>query len=380
MIKVCHIITKLELGGAQRNTLFTVQNLDRDKYDAFLIAGAGGILDSEAENNIKIYNVRSLIRRISPLSDFKALISVYRILKLEKPDVVHTHSSKAGIIGRIAAKLAGIKVIIHTIHGFGFNDTQPFYIKYLYIYLEKFCALFTDMLVAVAKEDIAKGLSKGIGKPRKYALIRSGIDTKYYKNFTPDPEFRKSLGLEPEITGVLSIGPFKHQKNLKDYILAADIVCKETDKALFFIAGDGNQRKELEDLILSLGLQNKVILLGWRKDVAELLYASDIFVLTSLWEGLPRAAVEAMCCSKPVVANAVDGVKELVTDGKNGFKTKPYDYKDTAAKILYLINNKEERILMGKSAKESIGEEFDIYHMVKQQEELYDSLLSRVGK
>ncbi|MCL1901591.1 MAG: glycosyltransferase family 4 protein [Endomicrobia bacterium] len=376
MIKVCHIITKLELGGAQRNTLFTVANLNHDKYNAFLISGSGGILDGEAEKDLKLYSVKSLIRRISPLNDFKAFISIYRIIKLEKPDIVHTHSSKAGILGRIAAKLAGVKVIIHTIHGFGFNNTQSMPVKYLYIYLEKICAWFTDKLIAVAKEDVVKGLNNAIGKSVQYTVIRSGIDTQYYKNYKPDPEFRKTLGLTQSMKAVLSIGPFKPQKNFKDFIMAAEIVCKERDDVLFFIAGDGGMRKELEDLIAGLGLQKKTVLLGWRKDIAELLYASDIFVLTSLWEGLPRSGVEAMCCAKPVIANAVDGVKELVVDGKNGYKTAPYDYKNTAEKITLLLEDDNARISMGKAAKESIGKEFDINYMVIQQEELYEQLIT----
>ena len=377
MIKVCHIITKLELGGAQRNTLFTVENLNHDEFDAFLVSGEGGILDSEAEKNVRFYSVKSLIRQISPLKDLKALIAVYRIFRLEKPDIVHTHSSKAGIIGRIAAKIAGVKCVIHTIHGFGFNDTQPFYIKYLYIYLEKFCAFFTDKIIAVAKEDIEKGLANGIGKRKKYTVIRSGIDTKHYKNFAADSRLKKSIGLTEGQSAVLSIGPFKSQKNFPDFIRAAEIVCKELNNVLFFIAGDGAQRKELEDLIAALGLKEKVILLGWRKDIAELLYSCDIFALTSLWEGLPRSGVEAMCCGKPVVANAVDGVKELISDGENGFKTKPYDYKDTAAKLIYLLKNKKTLSEMGVKAKESITKEFDIYYMVEQQEELYKTLLGK---
>ena len=137
-------------------------------------------------------------------------------------------------------------------------------------------------------------------------------------------------------------------------------------------------RPGLEALISSLGLRDKIMLLGWRNDIAELLYASDIFVLTSLWEGLPCSIVEAMCCSKPVVANAVDGVKEIVQDGKTGFLTEPRDYASTAEKINYLLSDQKKMYEMGKRAKEAVTEEFDINYTVCEHEKLYSETLGKI--
>ncbi|MCL2485757.1 MAG: glycosyltransferase family 4 protein [Endomicrobia bacterium] len=391
MLKVCYIITKLELGGAQKLALYTAEHLDKTKFGNFIITGKGGILDKEASEKFRLLQLDSFVREVSPVKDLKALFQIYKILKREKPDVVHTHSSKAGILGRIAAKLAGIKTIIHTIHGYGFNETQKWYVKYVYVYIEKFCNLITDKLIAVSKEDIKKGLRYKLAKEIKFILIRAGIDTEFYKNYTPDVNFRESMirhcgqrvaqarhcGLDPQSQKsfiVSTIGPFKPQKNLKDFIKAAGMVADKIDNVFFLIAGDGEQRPELESLIASLNLKDKVILLGWRKDIADILYASDIFVMTSLWEGLPCTILEAMCCSKPVIANAVDGVQEIIEEGKTGFKVKPYDFPYTAEKIIYLLKNERIMLEMGKSAKESIGKEFDINYAVKQQEDLYIAL------
>ena len=374
MLKVCYIITKLELGGAQKLALYTAKHLDKTKFESFIISGKGGILDKEALEKFKLLRLGSFVREVSVVKDLKTLFAIYRILRKEKPDIVHTHSSKAGILGRIAAKLAGIKVVIHTIHGYGFNETQKWYVKYFYVYIEKFCAFITNSLIAVSKEDIKKGLSYKIAGEAKFTLIRAGIDTDFYKNYVSNANFKKSLIQSKEVKIITTIGPFKPQKNLKDFIKAAYIVADKTENAFFLIAGDGEQRTELENLISSLNLKDKVILLGWRKDIADILYASDIFVMTSLWEGLPCTILEAMCCSKPVIANAVDGVKEIIEENKTGFKVKPYDFQYTAEKILYLLQNKSVMIEMGKSAKKSIAREFDINYAVKQQEELYCSL------
>ncbi len=375
MLKVCYIITKLELGGAQKFTLYTAEHINHDEFDAFLISGAGGMLDDEASEKSKIYFIMSLVREISPLKDLKALISTWRVLRIEKPNIVHTHSSKAGIIGRIAAKLAGVKTVVHTIHGYSFNETQKWHIKKLYIFLERLCSLFSDKLIVETAGDIKKGLDYKIAKKSKFTLICSGIDTQYYKNYAPNPAFRQSLVKDNNTKIVMTVGPFKPQKNLQDYIKAAAIVCKEVKNAVFFIVGDGELRPELESLITELGLKDKVILLGWRRDIIDLLCACDIFAMTSLWEGLPRTILDAMCCAKPVIANPVGGIPDVIDDGKTGFLTKPYDAQYAAEKIIYLLKNEDKMREMGKNAKISVGEKYDINYNVKQHEDLYLQLV-----
>ncbi|MDR2192675.1 MAG: glycosyltransferase family 4 protein [Endomicrobium sp.] len=371
MLKICYIITKLELGGAQKVALYTAERLDKDKFSSFFITGKGGILDGKAAQKFKLFQLDSFVREIRPLKDIAALFGIYKILKKEKPNIVHTHSSKAGILGRIAAKLAGVKTVIHTIHGYGFNETQKWHIKYFFILVEKFCALFSDKLIAVAEEDIKKGLRYKIAKEDKFVLIRAGIDVNYYKNYKLQTNLKKSLNLSDNAKIVTTIGPFKPQKNLKDFIKAAEIAGKNVSEAVFLITGDGDLRKRLEEQISKTGMKDKIILLGWRDDIAEILTSSDIFVMTSLWEGLPRAIIEAMCCAKPVIANAVDGVKEIISEGKNGYKIQPYDYGDTAQKIIKLLQNDALLKEMSAEAQSSITEEFDINYTVRQQEELY---------
>lgn len=373
-IKVCIIVTKLELGGAQKVAIDLCKKTDKDKFEFFMICGMGGILDDETSGVIKVYFIKDLIREINPLKDFKAFIEIYKILKKEKPDIVHTHSSKAGILGRITAFAAGIKTIIHTIHGFPFNDTQSFVKKNLYIALEKLCAAVSTVLIPVSTENIKKGLSYKIGKEKQYRYIRLGIDIENFKNLNHAPLLKKELGLEETDKIVTTIGPFKPQKNLPDFIKTANIIFKKDPSFKFIITGDGDGRPELERLIAKYGLENGVILLGWRRDISNILNSSDFFAMTSLWEGLPISTIEAMACGLVPIVNDVDGQREIVKDGVNGFLVKPYDAEDTAAKILFLAKNSEIKNKMSINAKQAIDETFGIDYMIKQHENLYREL------
>ncbi len=373
--KVCVIITKLELGGAQKVAVDLCKKTDKNKFETFMICGMGGILDDETANSVKVYFVPDLVRQINPLKDFKAFIEIYKILKKEKPDIVHTHSSKAGIIGRITAFTAGIKAVIHTIHGFPFNDTQSFFKKNLYITLERLCAKISKILIPVSTENTVKGLSYKIGTQKQYHYIRLGIDIENFKNLSHAPLLKKELGLCENDKLVTTIGPFKPQKNLGDFIKTANIIVKKNKNFKFIITGDGDERPKLESLIKEYALWDNIFLLGWRRDISNILNSSDFFVMTSLWEGLPISTIEAMSCGLVPVVNDVDGQREIIKDGKNGFLIQPYDITDTAAKILYLSNNPEIKDKMSLEARQTINETFSIDYMIKRHEELYLSVI-----
>ncbi|MDR0617623.1 MAG: glycosyltransferase family 4 protein [Endomicrobium sp.] len=374
MIKVCYIITKLDLGGAQKVALDIGNGLNKNPFNVFFITGVGGILDKDIDKTFKVYKLKQLVREMSPLKDLKTLIDIYKILKIERPDIVHTHTPKAGILGRIAAKLAGIKVIVHTVHGYGFSDKHKWYLKYLFIYIERFCALFSTRIIFVSKENIKKGFKYKIAKKNNFTLIRAGIDTDFYKNFVLKSDFKKSARINHNAKIVVTVASFKPSKNLKDFINVARLVTKNIKDVVFVIVGDGKQRKELESLIEKFNLTNKVILLGWRTDIANILKSVDMFVLTSLWEGLPCSILEAMCCAKPVIANAIDGIREIVVDNKTGFLIEPNDYEQMAKKIEYLLLNDNISKEMGKNGFNLVGEEFNINYIVNQHEKLYLTL------
>lgn len=383
-VKVAHVVTRLDLGGAQQNTLYTWSHLDAARYDALLVCGLGGQLDEAAiaasskfpERRLRL--LPSLVRQVSPGHDLLALLQLVNLFLAEKPDVVHTHSSKAGILGRLAARLAGVPVVVHTYHGFGFNDYQPYLVKRLYVALERLCCRFSQAIVFVSKANEDYARRHALGDPARYHLIRSGVKLSELPARIEDRGKRKAaLGLGFHKPLVLSIGNLKPQKNPADFVAMAQRVCARHPETEFVFVGDGPLRQRLEFQIIAHGLANRVKLAGWRRDTAELLALADVFVMTSLWEGLPRALVEALKSGVPAVCYAADGVVDVLEDGANGYVVAPRDVNALADRVCSLLEDDAKRRELGRRAAASIGPEFDIDLMVRAQERLYDALLGR---
>jgi len=374
-LRVAHIITQLELGGAQRNTLYTIAHLDPARFEPCLMSGPGGLLDEEAKSSgVPFFVISTLVRPIRPVKDIRALIALYRHLRHLQPDIVHTHSSKAGILGRFAAYVAGVPVIIHTFHGFGFTPRQNKLLKYLLIRVEKFCSLLSTHLVFVSRENRQEAGTLGIGPGKASSLIRSGISLQG----PPSSTIRREAGIPENAWVVTSVGNFKPQKNPMDLARTAVGVLEENPEIHFLFVGDGELRPAVESWVRGQPHSENIHFLGWRRDIPEILAASNVFILTSLWEGLPRALVEAFAVKLPAICYAVDGVKEIVDDGKNGYLIIPGDVETAKRRILELKNKPLEAQEMGRRGYELIRSEFDIDLMVRQQEELYDKLFSDV--
>lgn len=376
--KVCHIITQLELGGAQENTLYTVANLDKEKFQPLLITGRGGYLDDKAKQipGLKIYFSRFLVRPVSPIKDIFALLRIYFILKKEKPTIVHTHSSKAGILGRWAAYWANIPVIIHTFHGFGFNPYQKKIIQKIFIWLEKKTAKISQSLIAVSEENMKYGVANNIGKAEQYKVIHSGIEMdKFSVPLEKQSVVGEELGLSEDNLVVGMVACFKIQKSPLDFVRMAELVKKEINLAKFVLIGDGELRGQIEKTIKNRNLAGDVFLLGWRQDIPELISIFDVFVLTSLWEGLPRVLLEALASGEPVVATDVNGNREVIKHGENGFLVKPGDYSTMAKYVIQLLRDKNLREEMGKKGRSIVNQSFEIKQMLKDIEELYKNLI-----
>ncbi|HAM35881.1 MAG TPA: hypothetical protein DEB40_08420 [Elusimicrobia bacterium] len=381
-IKVAHIVTRLDLGGAQQNTLHTVKNLDPRRFEALLVCGPGGSLDADVKSwpagEPRRFVVADLVRPVSPRQDLRAFLALRRILRAERPLVAHTHSSKAGILGRLAAWSAGVRVIVHTYHGFGFHDRQPWWLKSLYVAAERLCCAVSDALIFVSRSNWDYARRHHLGKASRYALIRSGISLSDFPSRGCDAGRKKeSLGLPAQARLVLSVGNLKPQKNPLDFLAAARMVSASRKDAAFVFVGDGPLRERLSGEADAAGLKERFLLPGWRRDVPELLAAADVFVMTSLWEGLPRALVEAMKSGVAPVCYATDGVTDLIRDGVNGFAVKQGDVPALARRVLELLGDESLRRKMGEAAASGIDESFDIDRMVRQQEELYLLLLNR---
>ncbi len=372
-IKVAHVITRLDLGGAQQNTLHTVRALDRARFSPLLVCGEGGYFDAEVRGDasVRAVFVPSLVREIAPGRDLLALFQLANLFRAERPDVVHTHSSKAGILGRLAAALAGVPVVVHTYHGFGFHDRQNPLLKFMYVVLERLCAPFTTRLVYVSRANAAYAEQNGLGRAADATVIRSGVRLADFPAAADKDALKMSAGIGRHKLLVVSIGNLKPQKNAADFVAAAAKAAAAAPEARFVFLGDGPQRKALEAKAFALGLNDRLFFLGWRRDGAQWLAAADVFALTSLWEGLPRALVEAMRSGLPAVCYATDGVVDVLRDGENGFLVPPGDVDLFAGKLAALLADETLRRKLGAAARASIGPEFDIDGMVRAQEALY---------
>ncbi len=378
-VNLLYVITKLELGGAQKQLLSLINHLGQDKFRPFLFTAKDGLLIPEASaiNGLTLKKSRWLERAINPFKDLLALIEIYRFIKKNNIDIVHTHSSKAGILGRFAARLAKVKVVIHTVHGWSFNDCQPIAGRLFFILLERWSARFSDKLVVVSYCDRKKGLDNHIGKEDKYSLIRYGVD---YAEFNiKDHNIREELGIKPNDLVIGMIACFKPQKSPQDFIKLAFLTQRALPDARFLLVGDGALRKSTEKLIHKFNLDKQIILTGWRRDIPRILSAIDVFVLTSLWEGLPISALEAMASAKPVVATHTGGVAEIITEGKTGFLTSSRDMNKMSEKLVVLLKDKNLRLQMGQNARSSLDLNFTLTNMIKENENLYEDLIRRKG-
>ncbi|MCX7641442.1 MAG: glycosyltransferase family 4 protein [Elusimicrobiales bacterium] len=379
-IKVIHIITKLELGGAQQNTLYTVTNLSKEKFDVKLISGIGGMLDKEAVTLIEqnIIFIKDLIREISPISDFRALISLFKILRKEKPQIIHTHSSKAGILARIAGFLAGIKIIIHTYHGFGFHDYQNSFLRKFYIFLEKITSLFSDALIFVSKANMETAKKYSIGKKDKYYLIRSGIKLSDF-SVEKNREFAKTIfpDLNDNSKIIITVSNLKPQKNPMDFFKIAEEVLKEFTNVYFIYIGGGTQETEkyYKQIIIDKKIDKRCVITGWLRNTNITYSSADIFILTSLWEGLPRSLVEAMASGLIPVCYNTDGVRDLIKNNINGFIIEKFNWMELANVIKKLISDSNLYQKIKSNLIQTDLSEFDIDFMVKQQEKLYFDLI-----
>jgi len=372
-LKVAHIITRLELGGAQQNTLYCCQHHDRRKFEVLLLTGTGGELEGEGRRikNCKTYFLPELKHPIRPEWDFRAALKIAGILEKEKVDIVHTHSSKAGILGRWAARKAGVPRVLHTVHGWGFYPGQFFLTRWFYQALERWAAGWTDILVAVSEENKKEGLAAGIGREEKYRVIHSGIDPKAY-TLPPSQIRRARRALNPQNRPcILVLSNFKKQKSPLDVVAAAALLAPKIPEVLFLWAGDGPLRARTERAIAREGLPGNFQLLGWRRDVAELLAACDVMFLASRHEGLPRVALQAMAAAKPVVATSVNGTPEAVINGRTGFLTRPRDVRSMAQGLFKILSNKALGTQMGRSGRRNLKGTFLIPLMLREIEKNY---------
>ena len=379
-IRVAIVITRLDLGGAQEVALETAARLDAARFDVRLLAGPGGLLDGQAAQRLKagFVPVPSLVHPVHPLSDLRALLWLWNYFRREDIQVVHTHSSKAGLLGRVAAWLARVGRIVHTVHGWSFNDEQSGALFSFYRSWERWLARITDILAVVAQSCRDKGLLNGVGRADQYALLRAAVDLPAWAAVKRSRGAalaalrqgpRPLRGAPKFIVGC--IANCKAQKNPLDFVRVAARVLKQVPGAAFVYVGDGPLRPEAEALAKELGLGSRVRFIGWHKDPRALAVGFDVFLLTSLYEGLPCVFPQVLVQGTPVVATGVDGAAEIVREGVNGYLCQPRDVEALAERVIAILMDGPLRRRLGAAAKRSVSAEFAFDDMVGRTASLY---------
>lgn len=383
-IRVLHLITRLIVGGAQEHAMLTADFLDKKSYEVEVWSGPqtgseGSLKEEYRKRGIKLEFIPELVREINPAKDFLALFKLVHKLKKQPFDIIHTNSSKAGILGRIAAKLAGVPIIVHTVHGWSFHDRMRTMERKIYIALEKWTEHFTDKLITVTDLDIKKGMDVGISNPNKYVTIHSGIEIEKYRDIQVDiRKKRQELCINEDAIIVGTVARLSPQKAPLDFVEMVANVHRNYPDVRFVYVGDGPLREVVENRIRKHHLENVISLLGLRCDVPELLHCIDIFALSSHWEGLPRVFPQAMAAGKPIVATRIDGASEAIQHGTNGFLVEAGDVKGFSHYVGLLIKDKNLRNVMGRKGLDMIDPAFSARDMVLQISRVYEELLNRI--
>ncbi len=380
---IVRVIARLNIGGPSLHVVNLNKGLSSDRFESLLVTGSpnpgeGSMLDYAQENGVQPLMIPEMVGEASLRPhDIKALLRLYRILRLECPQIVHTHTAKAGFLGRLAARLAGVPVVVHTYHGHVLHGYYGPLKSWLLLQMERGLARITDRLVAVSvsvQEDL---IAYRVAPAEKIGVIPLGLDLKpFFDCRSLKGEFRSELGLDPGVRLVGILGRIFPIKNHRLFLESGARVAEQETNVRFVIVGDGILRSGTEKYAQELGIRPKVIFTGWRRDLPRIYADLDVLVVSSNNEGTPVAAIEAMASGCPVVATRVGGLPDVVHDGETGYLVPSQQPEALATATLELIRNPQRAEQMGQRAQRSVKERFSVQRLVCDTEDLYQDLMA----
>jgi glycosyltransferase involved in cell wall biosynthesis len=390
LIRIANVITRLILGGPQLVSLLSAEHYANSReFEYHLISGLesgaeGDLFREVAAAGVVFHPIGPLRRELSLRDDPRALAALVRLFRRIRPHVVHARSAKARVLGPIAARLAGVPVVLQTVHGWSFNNAIEGR-RSVFIGLERLSAALCDCSIFVSERDLAEGVELGLVKPDavtrgRAALIRSGIDLSQFRRLDPEEraDFRAGLGVPDRQTVISLVQRLSPPKTPLVFVEAIRLVLATHPDVAVWIVGNGPLRQAVESEVEAAGLRSHVRFLGLRTDIAAILSATDVVVHSSLREGLPRVVVESLAVGTPVVATDVGGVSQVIRSGVNGLLVPPGDPVSLAQAILATLDDPtaaQGRARSGLKGLQSFGAD----RMLDQQHELYVSLLARHG-
>ena len=381
-IKILRIIARLNIGGPALHVIILNSELDLNSYNSQLVTGReapaeGNMYELAEAKGVQPIVIDSLGREIFIKDDVRAFIRLIRLINIERPDIVHTHTAKAGAVGRIAAKLTGVPIIIHTFHGHIFHSYFGFFKSKFFLWLERLLAKFTNVIITVGEQQRREIIQYRVAEPEKVVSIPLGLDLKPFVNMEADPnELRLELSLPREILLVGIVARLVPIKNHLCFLESARLILNHCDNVRFLIIGDGELRTYLEQKSREFGLESRVIFMGFQHDLVKIYAGLDIVILSSFNEGLPVALIEAMAAGKPVISTNVGGVGDLILDGDNGLLVPSNDPTALAEAILYMLRHPEHRRIMGDAGRKKAYPQFDKNRLLNDIDKLYRNLIN----
>ena len=378
-MRVIHVITRLIVGGAQENTIASVLGLgEKPGLDVSLISGptsgSEGSLESSFANQPGVLTVvPSLVRPVHPWNDWLALHALTKLFSDRRPDLVHTHSGKAGVLGRIAAHRAGVPIIIHTVHGPSFGAFQGPVPNLVFKSAERYAARFTTHFVTVANAMTNQYLAAGIGRPEQFTRIFSGFQLEPFLTAQNDPALRASLGIAPIDFVIGNIARLFKLKGHDDLFAVAPALVKELPHFKFLLIGDGPWRQRFEQMATAPELRNHFIFAGLipPAEVPRYVGIMDVLIHLSTREGLPRALPQALAAARPVVAYDCDGAGEVCLENQTGFLLRPGDHQGIIDRLLQLARDAALRDRLGRAGQELVRRNFSVDRMLNDLYDLY---------
>jgi glycosyltransferase involved in cell wall biosynthesis len=373
-IKVLEMIDRSFLGGGQITLLSLVKGLDKDKFEVMAASGGGGPLVDEL-GKLGVPHIPIDVRKLSGPGAVGRIAAVLRGAAI---DVLHTHGGVAGLYGRLAAKKAGIPAVVHTLHGIHYLHYRNPLLKWAFIVLERRLSRFTDAVIFVSQADLRRGMKLRLAPAGKARLIRNGIDP---PGMIPGFD-RAAKKIELGSDGrplIVAVSRLHRQKGLKYLLRAVPLIREGIPAVKVVIAGGGPLASKLASAVRRLRIGESASLLGEREDAREVLAAADVFVLPSLWEGLPYVLVEAAALGKPIVASDIDGVREVVRSGETGVLVPPRDPGSLAAALILLLMDQDLAGKLGERARRDIPSDFALERMVRETEALYLEVFRNSG-
>lgn len=381
-IRVLHVITRLVVGGAQENTLLTATHLDRARYAVALASGPTdgpeGSLEERAHGlSLPFFRISHLVRPLHPARDILAFFQLYALIRRHHYDIVHTHTTKAGLLGRLAARAAGVPIVIHTPHGHAFHGYFGTVGSRLLVAVERVMAHLTDRIVCLTQAEKEDYIQLGVGRSAQLVMIHSGVDLEGFQTIRVDVTAkRRELNLPLEGPLIGCVARLVSVKGVDVLLEAVPQIRAAMPTVTVVFVGGGPLRARLEQRTSLLGLDSSVSFLGVRRDVPEIMGLFDVVVLPSRNEGMGRAAVEAMAAGRPVVASRVAGIQNVVEDGQTGVLVTPENSEELARAVISLLGNPALCAAMGNSGRTRAAE-YGIPAMVDQISNLYETLVKQ---